>query len=199
MVDVGVGLVERVGAKALSLTAVARSAGVARATAYRMFGGRDALVAAIVDREVANLRDRLLRWAADEPDASAKVRAQILHVLPYIRDHEALQYVLRREPEEIVRALIATDTTPGPTLIGRIVDATVADVEPETAAQLLPDPRGAAEFLVRVIYSLMLVPDGVLDDEQVADLIVRAIVAEPDETPGAPASPAADEPPTSGH
>ena len=48
LVDVGVGLISNVGARALSLTSVARQAGVARATAYRMFGGRDALVAAIV-------------------------------------------------------------------------------------------------------------------------------------------------------
>ena len=51
LVDVGVAMVSRFGAKALSLTSVARHAGVARATAYRMFGGRDALVAAIVERE----------------------------------------------------------------------------------------------------------------------------------------------------
>ncbi|MGV9670439.1 MULTISPECIES: TetR/AcrR family transcriptional regulator [unclassified Gordonia (in: high G+C Gram-positive bacteria)] len=178
MVDVGVSLVSRFGAKALSLTSVARHAGVARATAYRMFGGRDALVAAIVEREVAQLRVLLRDWAASEPDAAGKVRAQIRNVLPYIREHEALQYVLRKEPEEIVRAIISTDAAAGPSLVERIVDEALQDLEPEIGEHLVPDPRGAAEFLVRVIYSVMLVPQSALSDEEVADLVVRAIVAD---------------------
>lgn len=184
MVDVGVGLVSRFGSKALSLTSVARHAGVARATAYRMFGGRDALVAAIVEREVSELRVRLREWAATEPDAAGKVRAQVRGVLPYIREHDALQYVLRKEPEEVVRALVVSDDATGPDLIARIVDGALPDLEPETGAQLVPDPRGAAEFLVRVIYSLMLVPDSSLTDDQVADLVVRAVVADPPRGPG---------------
>lgn len=176
MVDVGVAVVSRFGAKALSLTSVARQAGVARATAYRMFGGRDALVAAIVDREVATMRVKLREWAADAPDPAGKVRAQILNVLPYIREHEALQYVLRNEPEEIVRALVVTNDSTGPTFVQQIVEQTVPDIDSATAAHLRPGPEAAAEFLVRTIYSLMLVPDSVLSDEQVADLVVRAIV-----------------------
>ena len=61
-------------------------------------------------------------------------------------------------------------------LIEKIVDATLPDVAPEVQAELTPDPRGAAEFMVRIIYSLMLVPDSSMTDDQIADLIVRAIV-----------------------
>ncbi|MBD0860448.1 TetR/AcrR family transcriptional regulator [Gordonia sp. zg691] len=176
MVDVGVGLVSRFGAKTLSLTSVARHAGVARATAYRMFGGRDALVAAIVEREVSLLRVKLTEWAQTAPDAAGKVRAQVVNVLPYIRGHEALQYVLHKEPEEIVRALVSTSDSAGPSLIHQIVAETLPDLEPEIGDQLLPNPRGAAEFLVRTIYSLMLIPDSFLSDEEIAELVVRAIV-----------------------
>jgi AcrR family transcriptional regulator len=176
MVDVGVAVVSRFGAKALSLTSVARQAGVARATAYRMFGGRDALVAAIVEREVATLRVRLREWSDTAPDPAGKVRAQIRNVLPYIREHEALQYILRNEPEEIVRALVTTKDGAGPTLIHQIVAETLPDLEPEIGDQLYPSSQGAAEFLVRTIYSLMLIPDSALSDEEIADLVVRAIV-----------------------
>lgn len=176
MVDVGVAVVSRFGARALSLTSVARQAGVARATAYRMFGGRDALVAAIVEREVATMRVRLREWADTAPDPAGKVRAQILHVLPYIREHEALQYVLRNEPEEIVRALVVTKDATGPTFIQQIVEQTLPDLDPATAERLVPSPEGAAEFLVRTVYSLMLVPDSALTDDEIADLVVRAIV-----------------------
>lgn len=176
MVDVGVAVVSRFGAKALSLTSVARQAGVARATAYRMFGGRDALVAAIVDREVALLHQRLREWVATQPDIAGKVRVQVIETLRYIREHEALQYILRNEPEEIVRTLVSTNDAPGPTLIRRIIDASIVDLDPESAEQLYPNPDAAAEFLVRTIYSLMLIPEGALTDEQAADLVVRAIV-----------------------
>ncbi|GAB89280.1 putative TetR family transcriptional regulator [Gordonia rhizosphera NBRC 16068] len=176
MVDVGVAVVGRFGAKALSLTSVARQAGVARATAYRMFGGRDALVAAIVEREVATLRVKLREWSDTAPDAAGKVRAQVLNVLPYIREHEALQYILRNEPEEVVRAVVSTKDASGPSLIALIVDNTLPDLQPEVADQLAPAPRAAAEFLVRTIYSLMLIPESTLTDEEIAELVVRAIV-----------------------
>lgn len=175
MVDVGVALVSRFGAKALSLTSVARQAGVARATAYRMFGGRDALVAAIVEREVEVLRVKLREWSETAPDAAGKIRAQVLNVLPYIREHGALQYVLRHEPEEIVRALVATDASGG-ALIEQIVDRSLPDIDADVAEQLYPDARRAAEFLVRTVYSLMLIPDTRMSDEDIADLIVRAVV-----------------------
>lgn len=176
MVDVGVALISRFGAKALSLTSVARSAGVARATAYRMFGGKDALIAAIMEREVATLRVKLREWSELGDTPVEKVRSQVLHVLPYIREHEALQYILRKEPEEVVSALVAGDDDTGGNLIHLIVEGGLADLETEVADAANPDPRGAAEFMVRVIYSLMLIPQSSLTDEQVADLVVRAII-----------------------
>ncbi len=176
MVDVGVAVVSRFGAKALSLTSVARQAGVARATAYRMFGGRDALVAAIIEREVSLLRDQLKQWSDTQPDATGKVRTQVIETLRYIREHEALQYILRNEPEEIVRSLISTSGSTGPTLIHQIIGAAIGDLEPDIGAQLYPNPAAAAEFMVRAIYSFMLIPEGAISDDEAADLVVRAIV-----------------------
>lgn len=176
MVDVGVAVVSRFGAKALSLTSVARQAGVARATAYRMFGGRDALVAAIVDREVSVLRARLKEWSDTAPDAAGKVRIQVIESLRYIREHQALQYILRNEPEEIVRTLVSTTDAAGPTIIHSIITAAIPDLEPEVGAQLYPNPAAAAEFMVRAIYSFMLIPEGAMSDDEAADLVVRAIV-----------------------
>ncbi|QKT06092.1 TetR/AcrR family transcriptional regulator [Gordonia sp. X0973] len=176
LVDVGVSLVSRFGTKALSLTSVAKHAGVARATAYRMFGGREELIAAIVEREVAQLRARLNQWSAAQPDAEGKVRVQVVESLRYIREHEALQYMLRNEPAEIVEALVSTNDG-GPALITQIVSAALPDVDEEVAHRLRPSPEAAAEFIVRVVYSLMLVPDSAMTDEEVADLVVAAIIA----------------------
>lgn len=176
LVDVGVALVSRFGAKALSLTSVARQAGVARATAYRMFGGRDALVAAIMSRELEQLRQQMIEWGAQESDVSERIRERVRRSLAYIAEHEALQYVLRNEPEEVVRALISASGSGRPSLIDMIVDATLPDVEPDEEAALYPTVRGGSEFMVRVVYSCMLVPDSCLSHDEVADLVVRAVV-----------------------
>ena len=176
MVDVGVALVSRFGAKALSLTSVAKHAGVARATAYRMFGGREALIAAIVDREVAQLRAELNKWAAAQVDVEGKVRVQVVESLRYIRGNQALQYVLRNEPGEIVSALVST-TDGGPALVTQIVAAALPDIDDDVAHRLRPNPEAAAEFMVRTVYSMMLVPDSVMTDEEVAALVVAAVVS----------------------
>lgn len=176
LVDVGVALISTFGARALSLTSVARQAGVARATAYRMFGGRDALVQAIVQRELGVLRTKVAEWGADAPDLATRLHIRVTESLKYIRGHDALQYVLTKEPEEVVRALVTTEGAQGPSLIDMIVDATLPDLSADDQAQLYPSPRAGVEFMVRSVYSCMLVPQNSLSDDDVADLVVRAIV-----------------------
>lgn len=176
MLEVGVGLVSRFGAKALSLTSVARHAGVARATAYRMFGGREALVSAIVSHELDQLRAKLNEWGADEPDVGRRVHLRVTRSLAYIRDHDALQYVLRNEPEEVVRSLVTTSDRSRSTLVEMIVDASLVDLRDDEAQALYPNPRAAIEFLVRTVYSCMLVPGSAMTDAEIADLVVRAVV-----------------------
>ncbi len=104
------------------------------------------------------------------------MRVQVVESLRYIREHTALQYVLRNEPGEIVSALVST-TDGGPALITQIVAATMPDLDEGIAHRLRPSPEAAAEFMVRTVYSMMLVPDSVMSDEQVADLVVAAVVA----------------------
>lgn len=176
LVDVGVALVSRFGAKALSLTSVARQAGVARATAYRMFGGRDALVDAILSRELEQLRKQLHAWGQEHDDPAERVRERVRRSLQYIREHEALQYVLRNEPEEVVRALITTTDSESRSLIDLIVDATLPDAEPDEVAALYPTARAGSEFMVRVVYSCMLIPESVMSDDEIADMVVRAVI-----------------------
>jgi len=180
MVDVAIAVVERFGARALSLTSVARHAGVGRATAYRMFGGRDELVQAIVEREVKSLGDLITGWIASETDPAAKVSTMIINVLAYIREHEALQYILRNEPEEIIATIVARgpDRDAATTIVDIIVANSVGNftAEPELEAALIPDARRATEFMVRVVYSYMLIPGSAMSDEDVAEMVVRSTV-----------------------
>ncbi|MFT3716666.1 MAG: TetR family transcriptional regulator [Gordonia sp. (in: high G+C Gram-positive bacteria)] len=175
LVEAGLGLISRFGSRALSLTQVASHAGVARATAYRMFGGRSALMNAIVDRELVLLREKFIAWGADEPDPARRVHIRVTSALGYIRDHGALQYVLRHEPEEVSRSLISVGVDDGPTLVERIVETVLPELTTEEAQALRPNPRGAIEFMVRTIMSSMVVPQSSLTDDAIADLVVRAV------------------------
>ncbi|KQS00250.1 TetR family transcriptional regulator [Williamsia sp. Leaf354] len=180
MVDVAVSVVSRFGAQALNLTSVARHAGVGRATAYRMFGGRDELLAAIVDREVSVLHDRMDSWMLAVDDPHDKVHTLVTKTLAYIREHEALQYLLRNEPGELVSTLVASgpDRATDTTIIDVIVQRCLPDLDaqPALAGALHPDGRGASEFAARVVYSHMLVPGSSMTDDQVADLVCRAVL-----------------------
>jgi AcrR family transcriptional regulator len=180
MVDVAIAVVERFGARALSLTSVARHAGVGRATAYRMFGGRDQLVEAIVEREVKTLGTLIADWTASEPDPGGKVRILILNVLDYIRKHEALQYILTNEPEEIISTIVARgpDRASDVTIVDLIVANSINNFvnEPELEAALVPDAARATEMMIRIIYSYMLIPRSALSDEDVADMVVRSTI-----------------------
>ncbi|MBJ7289472.1 TetR/AcrR family transcriptional regulator [Williamsia sp.] len=180
LVDVAVSVVSRFGAQALNLTSVARHAGVGRATAYRVFGGRDELLAAIVDREVSILHDQIDTWIGAVDDPREKISTLIVKVLGYIRDHEALQYLLRNEPAELVSTLVASgdDRTTDTTLVDVIVTRCLPDLDaqPELAAALRPTARAASEFMVRIVYSHMLIPGSSMTDEQVAELVVDAVL-----------------------
>ncbi|MFJ6096087.1 TetR/AcrR family transcriptional regulator [Williamsia muralis] len=180
MVDAAIAVVERFGARALSLTSVARHAGVGRATAYRMFGGRDQLVQAIVEREVKRLGALIAEWTASESEPADKVRVLVLNVLDYIRNHEALQYILKNEPEEIITTIVARgpDRTSDVTIVDLIVANSVGNfaTEPELEAALVPDAGRATEMMIRIIYSYMLIPRSALSDDDIADMVVRSTI-----------------------
>ena len=175
LVDAGLGLISRFGSRALSLTAVASQAGVARATAYRMFGGRNALVDAIVQREMVLLRQQFAQWGAEDSDPKARIHTRVLRSLVYMREHTALQYVLKYEPDQLARALISVGVNDRPSLIDKVVDAVQTELTDEDEAILRPSPRAGLEIIVRVVYSHMIVPQSALSDEQVADAVVRAV------------------------
>ncbi len=162
--------------RALGLTSVARHAGVGRATAHRMFGGRDELVQAIVEREVETLGNLIAEWTASQSEPADKVRILIVNVMAYIRDHEALQYILQNEPEEIVATLVARGPDHGSDVT--IVDLIVANSVGNLEAALVPDSRRATELMVRVIYSYILIPRSAMTEGDIAEVVARSVIRE---------------------
>jgi AcrR family transcriptional regulator len=105
ILDGALACVARVGVAKTTLDDVAREAGCARATVYRSFPGRQALLRAMVEREVARLADELLD-AAGGTDTVADAVAAVIHTgARTFHTHPALGFVLAHEPEIVAPQL----------------------------------------------------------------------------------------------
>src|SRR3954452_2858743 len=97
--------VEHFGLRRFTLDDVARRLGISRVTIYRYFPKRDALVEAVVLREL----QRFLRAidAAVEPyqELEERLVEGMVFALAYLRGHRLLNRLLRTEPELLLPAL----------------------------------------------------------------------------------------------
>ena len=83
LLDAALGLIEKQGAEALSLRAVARRAGVSTAAPYRHFPSREALLAAVAEEGFRLLGEQMRRTTAAHADDPARAlgEAGVAYVL----------------------------------------------------------------------------------------------------------------------
>lgn len=165
------------GMRATSISDVARRAGVSRATAYRLAGGKEDLVAAVARAEVARFGAELTRAIDWRAPFAAVARQTIGFALDWLNDHAALQRVLRSEPEQIVDLIVER---PGrSTLIELLVPGTAAALEPYRA-ELAAEPEQVAEWGIRVLFSMLLAPWSALDGaDRVSELFLAGALRGP--------------------
>jgi AcrR family transcriptional regulator len=176
ILDAALELAAASGIRNLTMDEVARRAGVGRMTVYRRFGDKARLVEALSVRESRRCLEEL--DAAIGPDAPIEdqVAAGFVTSLRLAREHPLLARLARFEPEAVLGALRADG--------GAVFAAARAFV----AARLLASQRAgvigemdveaAAELLVRVTVSFVLVQDSALpldDDERAAELARRLL------------------------
>ena len=105
MLDATITCLARFGVAKTTIDDVAREAGCSRATVYRYFAGRGALVAAAVDRELAQLTAAVIA-AADATDTlEDAIVAMFVTAARFVTAHEALQRALALEPEVVLPSL----------------------------------------------------------------------------------------------
>ncbi len=156
ILDAARSVFEQYGARRATVDDVARTAGVSRATLYRAYPGKAALLAAVVDRETAAFFEELDRVAADLPPADA-VAECFVRGLAIMRDIPVLGRLATSEPEVLTgmpdrsSVLVAQAGRVASTL--RRSGATLPDVELHLAAELL----------LRLASTFLLDPGGSLD------------------------------------
>jgi len=159
------------GVEHLTMDAVARRAHVGRMTVYRRFGDKQALVAALGVREGRRCLAELDAAASIDAPIAEQVAAGFVTSLRLAREHPLLSRLARLEPETVLGAL----TEDGGALfvvargyLGQRLR------ESQRAGVLGPiEVDEAAELLVRLAVSFVLIPESVLpleDEDRVRRL-----------------------------
>ncbi len=159
----------RFGVAKTTLDDIAREAGYSRATVYRYFPNRAAVVDATVQREIDRVSERITTAATAADTLEDAVTAMFVAAAKAIVTHTALQRALDLEPEVIL---------PGLSFDGG--DRTFAEIGTRFAsvfARFVPAERAprAAEWSARVLFAY-LHPDRApfaMTDESAARALVR--------------------------
>jgi AcrR family transcriptional regulator len=177
VLDAALRCIARWGVAKTTLEDVAREAGSSRATVYRSFpGGKDAVLAALADRELVRLQDAVAAavTGVGEDSLEDAIVAAVTSIARHLEDHAAFQFLLAHEPGLVL-----------PHLAFRELDALLARVRAFGGPLLAPHLGGdtgeaavAAEWVARIVVSYTACPaDGVrLTDAESVRKLVRAFV-----------------------
>jgi len=132
---------------------IARQAGVSRATVYRVFpGGRDEILAAVVDTEMARLFSALGVRLGKAHTLTEALVGGIVEASSRIRNHAALAYLVDNEPE-LVLAHLAFDES------DRLLTTASRFTAPFLARWMSPaEAERVAEWATRIVLSYAIAP-----------------------------------------
>lgn len=157
LLDAATACFARVGVSKTTLDDVAREAGLARATLYRYFPGKPAVVGALVARETVVLTAVLEAASADADSLDDAVVAVVLAAAAWLALHPALSFVMTAEPDVLLPHLAFDGAD-------RVLAAGAGIVAPSLARFLDPaDSDRAGEWLARMILSYVVTPTDSVD------------------------------------
>jgi AcrR family transcriptional regulator len=166
---------ESKGLERITMDGVAARAKVGRMTVYRRFGSKEDLTAALAQREAT----RGMVAIAGAVDPSKTIPEQVadgfVAALAVARSQPLLQRLARFEPE----VLLASFNDPGDPLFSMLRSFVAGQITATAGDRLRADPEEAAEILVRIGLSYLLIPDGIVDvsDEAAARRLATTLIA----------------------
>jgi AcrR family transcriptional regulator len=173
IVDATLRCMARQGLAKTTLDDIAREAKSSRATLYRTFpGGKEAIVAAVVETEVARLFSSLAVVMGEAADLEDLLVDGMVESARRLHAHPALAYLLARESGVILRHLTFAD-------LDRVLFVAGDFAAPFFARWLSPDEASrAAEWAVRIVLAYMAdpAPETDLADPDDTRALVRAFV-----------------------
>ena len=166
-----------VGIRKTTMEDIAREAAAGKATLYRHFGNKDAVIDALLEREGQRF-ERRMQTAADGVDgASARIEAAFLAGVDFFVAHP----VLTKGRDEEPGILLPRITANGGPLVRRGLDlfAQLITAGVEAGDLRTVDPRAAAEVIMRLILSYFAFPpmEVRVEDPAQARQFAHALVA----------------------
>jgi AcrR family transcriptional regulator len=173
IVDAALACLARQGLGKTTVDDIAREAGFSRATLYRTFpGGKDAVIAAVVETEVARLFSSLAVVMGEATDLEDVLVSGMVESARRLSGHGALAFLLIHEPDVILPRLIFAE-------MDRILFTAGDFAAPFFARWLSPDEASrAAEWAVRIVLAYLAdpAPGTDLSDPEDTRALVRAFV-----------------------
>jgi AcrR family transcriptional regulator len=156
---------------------IARGAGAGKATLYRYFPNKAAVVDALVERENARFTRVLERAVEGGPDAATRVEDAFVAGLGFLRSHPMLTKSLQEEPDVLLPYLTLRSgpvVQSGMAVFAHVIRAGIADGQLRDV-----DPEWAAETLFRLLMSFFSLPQLTIrvDDAQQVRTYARGLVA----------------------
>lgn len=166
-----------VGLRRTTMEDIAREAAAGKATLYRHFRNKDAVIDALLAREAERFTHILDRAAADQPDAAAEVEAAFLAGVRFFVEHPVLTRGRDEEPGLLLPRITADG---GPLVRSGLERFTRLIADGVAAGDIRPvDPPAAAEVVMRLILSYFTFPPMYVrvDDPTEARAFAHALVA----------------------
>lgn len=166
-----------VGIRKTTMEDIAREARAGKATLYRHFRNKDAVIDALLDRESERFVRALERGARDHASAAGKVEGAFLAGVRFFVEHP----VLTKGRDEEPGILLPRITAGGGPLVQRGLElfSSLIAAGVETGELRRVDPAAAAEVVVRLILSYFSFPPIYVrvDDPAQAAAFAEALVA----------------------
>jgi AcrR family transcriptional regulator len=179
LADAALLCIARQGIAKTTLDDVARTAGCSRATVYRVFpGGKDGLISAVVDTEVARFFSALALRMGAALDLEDVLVAGMTEAAILITGHPGLSYLLEHEPDVVLPQLTFSH-------MDSILDVSSTFTAPFLGRWLDHDEaKRVAEWGARIVLCHLLNPvDGVdLTDETRVRRLIRTFMMPGDRT-----------------
>ncbi|MTV26220.1 TetR/AcrR family transcriptional regulator [Nitriliruptoraceae bacterium ZYF776] len=166
-----------VGIRKTTMEDIAREARAGKATLYRHFANKDAVIDALLEREAARYGRKLAAAAAEHERATDRIEAAFLVGVRFLVDHPVMTKGRDEEPAILLPRVTADG---GPLVVSGLDLFTGLVTDGVRSGELRDvDPRAAAEVIVRLILSYFTFPPMyvAVEDPDEARAFAHALIA----------------------
>src|SRR5687768_7119131 len=183
VVDGALRAIARFGLSKLTVDDVAREAGISRATLYRYFPGRGAVLAAVIETETERLRQGLDEALADVSTLAEALTAVAGFGSRAFADHAALQHLLATEPGAVLPHLCFAGAD-------NLLAVAADRIGPHLCRFMGPlEARRTGEWLARIVLSYGLAPPPEPAETAVLGVVREFVIPAAEERAGETGSP----------